>query len=60
MNTVTLLAIFAIVAAMGAAAITSMSFIQPAHAFSNVQSCQHYYHFFLGGVGPSHCGQTAH
>ncbi len=57
MNTVTLLAIFTIVVSMGAAATTSMSFIQSVHAFSDVQSCQHFYHFFAGQVGNSGCGR---
>jgi hypothetical protein len=57
MKIFTVLAIFAIVAAMGAMGTASMSFIQPAHAFSDVQGCQHFYHFFLGGVGNSGCGK---
>jgi|tagenome__1003787_1003787.scaffolds.fasta_scaffold20879324_2 hypothetical protein len=57
MKTVTLLAIFAIVASLGVVGTTSMSLIQPAQAFSDVQSCQHFYHFFAGAVGNSHCGK---
>jgi hypothetical protein len=57
MKTITIIAIFAIVVAMGAAATTSMSLIQPAEARSDVQSCQHFYHFFAGQVGNSGCGK---
>jgi len=59
MNTLlAIVAILAIVTALGlVTTLTSITLVQQAQAFSDVQSCQHFYHFFAGGVGNSGCGK---
>jgi len=62
MKTTTVLAIVAIISAVGGIAALTVASMpqQQVQAFSNVQSCQHIYRFYSGGVGPSGCGQGAH
>ncbi len=57
MKTTPILAMVAIIFAVGALASLTMISMpqQQVHAFSGEQYCQHAYHFFGGGVGPSGC-----